>query len=101
LGRHALARYGDLAWTLVDRPVRALDPGHDQQPYDAKKLLDHACRFWHNPPLGQDTRHALDTFAHRSLGDAKGAAWKREQYPVMVQNALRQLIAVSPELQAA
>jgi len=92
-GRWWIAQY------VLDR--QALDPGHDQQPYDAEKLLDHACRFWHNPPLGQDTRHALDTFAHRSLGDAKGAAWKREQYPVMVQNALRQLIAVSPELQAA
>jgi hypothetical protein len=71
------------------------------QPYDATKLLDGACAFWHNPPLGRDTRHALETFTRRALHDAKGASWKREQYPVMVQNALRQLIAVSPELQAA
>ena len=92
-GRWWIAQY------VLDR--QALDPGHAHEPYDAKKLLDRACRFWHNPPLGRDTRHALHTFAHRALGDAKGAAWKREQYPVMVQNALRQLIAVSPELQAA
>ena len=63
--------------------------------------LDRTGPNWHEPPLGHDTRHALHTFAHRALGDAKGASWKREQYPVMVQNALRQLIAVSPELQAA
>jgi uncharacterized protein (DUF1800 family) len=92
-GRWWIAQY------VLDR--QALDPGHAHQPYDAKKLLDHACRFWHNPPLGRDTHHALHTFAHRALTDAKGADWKREQYPVMVQNALRQLIAVSPELQAA
>jgi hypothetical protein len=92
-GRWWIAQY------VLDR--QALDPGHAHQPCDAKKLLDHACRFWHNPPLGRDTHHALHTFAHRALTDAKGADWKREQYPVMVQNALRQLIAVSPELQAA
>jgi hypothetical protein len=92
-GRWWIAQY------VLDR--QALDPGHAHQPYDSKKLLDHACEFWHNPPLGQDTHHALHTFAQRALGDAKGADWKRVQYPVMVQNALRQLIAVSPELQAA
>ena len=51
--------------------------------------------------LEGDTRHALHTFARRALADARGESWKREQYPVMVQNALRQLIAVSPEMQAA
>ena len=92
-GRWFIAQY------VLDR--HALDPGHADQPYDAKKLLDSACDFWHDPALGPPTRHALHTFAHRALADAKGASWKREQYPVMVQNALRQLIAVSPELQAA
>jgi len=92
-GRWWIAQY------VLDR--HALDPGHAHQPYDAAKLLNDACEFWHNPPLGKDTRHALHTFAHRALHDAKSAAWKKQQYPVMVQNALRQLIAVSPELQAA
>jgi hypothetical protein len=92
-GRWWIAQY------VLER--HALDPGHAHQPYDAKELLDHACRFWHDPPLGAATRHALRTFARRALRDAKGESWKREQYPVMVQNALRQLIAVSPELQAA
>ena len=40
-GRWWIAQY------VLDR--HALDPGHAQQPYDAKKLLDHACRFWHDP----------------------------------------------------
>jgi uncharacterized protein (DUF1800 family) len=92
-GRWWIAEY------VIDR--HALDPGHAHQPDDAKELLDRALRFWHDPALGPATRHALHTFARRSLADAKGASWKREQYPPMVLNALRQLIAVSPELQAA
>jgi hypothetical protein len=92
-GRWWIAQY------VLDR--YALDPGHGNQPYDAKALLHSASQFWHDPPLGRATQHALHTFAHRALADAKGASWKKEQYPPMVQNALRQLIAVSPELQAA
>jgi uncharacterized protein (DUF1800 family) len=92
-GRWWIAQY------VLDR--HALDPDHADQPYDAKALLANASRFWHNPPLGPATEHALQTFARRALGDAKGASWKRKPYAVMVQNALRQLIAVSPELQAA
>ena len=79
----------------------ALDPAHAVEPYDAKALLDRALAFWRRPALGADTRRALVTFAQRALGDAKGASWKRQQYPVLVLNALRHLIAVSPELQAA
>ena len=39
-------------------------------------------------------------FARRALGDAN-AAWEKQAYPVLVENALRQLIAVSPDLQTA
>ena len=92
-GRWWIAQY------VLDR--YALDPDHADQPDDAKALLHNASRFWHDPPLGRATQHALQTFTHRALADAKGANWKREQYPPMVENALRQLIAVSPELQAA
>ena len=79
----------------------ALDPEHAAKPYDARKLVASALRFWHEPQLGRPTRLALQTFAHRALTDAAGTDWKKQQYPPMVANALRQLIAVSPELQAA
>jgi len=79
----------------------ALDPAHAKKPDDAKKLLASALSFWHEPQLGKPTRQALHAFAHRALGDAVGTDWKTQQYPPMVDNALRQLIAVSPELQAA
>ncbi len=78
----------------------ALDPEKAGKPDNAKKLLKNALDFWHEPPLGKTTHQALQTFAHRALGDA-GADWKKQQYPPMVDNALRHLIAVSPELQAA
>jgi uncharacterized protein (DUF1800 family) len=89
-------------WTAqnVLRPY-ALDPGKASQPYDADALVASAIAFWHHPALGEQTRGALNRFAHAALSDAAGTSWKRKQYPVMVQNALRQLIAVSPELQAA
>jgi uncharacterized protein (DUF1800 family) len=89
-------------WTAqnVLRPY-ALDPGKAVQPYDAAKLLEGALEFWRQPKLTESTRAALQGFARAALADAAGAPWKRKQYAVMVQNALRQLIAVSPELQTA
>jgi uncharacterized protein (DUF1800 family) len=89
-------------WTAqnVLRPY-ALDPGKAAQPYDAAALVDSALAFWHRPALGEQTHAALVRFAQSALADAAGASWKRKQYPVMVQNALRQLIAVSPEFQTA
>jgi uncharacterized protein (DUF1800 family) len=89
-------------WTAqnVLRPY-ALDPGKASQPYDAAALLDSALAFWKHPALGEHTHDALFSFAKTALADAAGASWKRKQYAVMVQNALRQLIAVSPELQTA
>jgi uncharacterized protein (DUF1800 family) len=91
-GRWWIAQY-------VLRPY-ALDPSKASQPFDAQKLVDGALAFWRHPALGAATHSALLTFARRSLGDAD-ASWKHKQYAVMTQNALRHLIAVSPELQAA
>ncbi len=93
-GRWWIAQY------VLDR--HALDPGHAQRARRREEALRPRLQVLAQPAARYcDTRHALHTFAHRALGDAKGASWKRQQYPVMVQNALRQLIAVSPELQAA
>ena len=89
-------------WTAqnVLRPY-ALDPGKATQPYDAAELLRNALAFWHAPALTEHTHAALLVFAKAALADAANASWKRKQYAVMTQNALRQLIAVSPELQTA
>jgi uncharacterized protein (DUF1800 family) len=89
-------------WTAqnVLRPY-ALDPGKASQPSDPAALLDGALGFWNHPALSSHTRAALLRFAQQALADAGKESWKRRQYPVMTQNALRQLIAVSPDLQTA
>ena len=90
-------------WWIAQYALRpyALDPGKASQPDDAATLLDGALAFWRRPALGDATTRGLLAFAHAALGDAAQASWKRKQYSVMTQNALRQLIAVSPEMQAA
>jgi uncharacterized protein (DUF1800 family) len=92
-GRWWIAQY-------VLRPF-ALDPGKASQPNDPRKLLDRALAFWHRPALGAETQAALLAFARNAAADARSDTWKQRQYPVMIENALRHLIAVSPELQAA
>jgi hypothetical protein len=86
--------------TYVLKPY-AIDPGTGSQPTDPQALLDGATAFWNNPALSDATKGALLAFAQNALGDTARTSWKRKQYPPMVQNALRHLIAVSPELQAA
>jgi hypothetical protein len=90
-------------WWIAQYALRpyALDPGKAAQPYDAAKLLDSALAFWNRPALTSSTHTALLNFAQAALSDARSESWKRKQYPVMTQNALRQLIAVSPDLQTA
>ena len=54
----------------------------------------------HDPLLSDATHAALLRFAHTALGDAD-EQWKKKQYPALVENALRQLIAVSPDVQTS
>jgi uncharacterized protein (DUF1800 family) len=79
----------------------ALDPAKATQPYDAGQLVQNALAFWHQPTLATSTREGLLRFAQNALADAHDTSWKRKQYAVMTQNALRHLIAVSPDFQTA
>jgi uncharacterized protein (DUF1800 family) len=90
-------------WYAVQRMLRdrTLDPSKAKEPYDADKLVARAVDFWNDPPLSSGTKYALTEFAKRALADAGKATWKQQQYPVLVQNALRQLVAMSPDLQTA
>ena len=74
------------------------DPDDDAgtEPLNAAKLVDRATDFWGSPTITRPTRNALTTFARRALATAD-ASWKEETYPVL--NALRQLIAISPDYQ--
>ena len=67
----------------------------------AEQVYARALTFWNNPTLSAGTEYALMAFAKPAIADAGNADWKQKQYPVMVEHALRQLIAVSPDLQTA
>jgi uncharacterized protein (DUF1800 family) len=90
-------------WIAVERILqdRKLDPAKGTKTPDAQTVLKKALAFWHNPPLSAATRAALLHFARAALADAGKQHWKQVQYPVLLENALRQLIAVSPDLQTS
>ena len=92
-------------WIGVQRLLRdfRLDPAKPPAglPSDASGLLAHALAFWHNPQLSEGTRYALLHFTRAALKDAGNQQWKLKQYPVLIENALRQLIAVSPDVQTS
>jgi uncharacterized protein (DUF1800 family) len=91
-------------WTAVNYILKdhALSPDHPppDMPSDPAVLVDRAVEFWGNPLISTATRNHLIGFAQRALGDGN-ADWEKKTYPVLVENALRQLIAVSPDLQTA
>jgi uncharacterized protein (DUF1800 family) len=76
------------------------DPSRDRgtEPLNATKFVDRAAAFWGSPTLTYATRKELLRYANRALATAT-ADWQKESYPVMIQNALRQLIAASPDYQ--
>ena len=90
-----LGRWETAGYAL--RPA-ALDPGEASAPADPQALLGRALAFWGEPALSEPTRRALLDFAGRALADAD-RSWKRRQYPVLIENALRHLVATSPDLQ--
>ena len=50
-----------------------------------------------NPTIRRETHSELVAFARGSLRGKTG--WQAETYPMLVANAVRQLLAVSPDLQ--
>jgi hypothetical protein len=91
-------------WTAVGQILqgRQQDPSHPPagEASDPAELLEAALQFWHQPLLSPATLDLLLAFAGRALADAT-ATWEQQSYPVLVENALRQLIGVSPDLQTA
>jgi uncharacterized protein (DUF1800 family) len=61
-----------------------------------RELVTRAARFWAGTPLSRPTREALERYAASAMA-AADQEWEREAYPVLTENALRMLIAVSPD----
>lgn len=66
-------------------------------PNDPEAIVRGALAVLGNPTIRKETRGELLAFARGSLQGAAG--WRAESYPPLVANAVRQLLAVSPDLQ--
>jgi uncharacterized protein (DUF1800 family) len=84
-----------------------LDPGDDDlvdgYPVDEtpEQALAKVLEFWGNPPISGSTRAVLLDFANTVGTQADATNWKRRPYRVMRQNAMRTLLAMSPERQCS
>ena len=56
--------------------------------------------FWGDPPLTAETVAALTSFATTCLPTSM-SGWQRHTYRAIRQNALRVLVATSPDLQCS
>jgi uncharacterized protein (DUF1800 family) len=65
-------------------------------PASPAKLVTRAAGFWDHTPLSRPTRTALERYARAAMATAN-ESWERETYPVLIENALRMLVAVSPD----
>ena len=66
-------------------------------PNNPEAIVKGALAVLGNPTIRPETRAELLAFAEGSLSGATG--WKAESYPPLVANAVRQLLAVSPDMQ--
>jgi uncharacterized protein (DUF1800 family) len=69
-----------------------------ERPRDPDALVAAALEFFGSPTLSAHTQSALHGFAAAAMKDAN-VSWKKAQYPSLIENALRQLIASSPDYQ--
>ena len=89
-------------WYAITRSTNQAQVDTDD--YDAtetaKDAVSKALRFWGSPTLTASTRKELHGFASRveAVADAE---WEQEAYRALRQNALRTLIASSPDYQTS
>jgi uncharacterized protein (DUF1800 family) len=94
-GRWMAANYALEGRTLAPDPDETDYPTlREQSPAEAVAA---AHRFWGGPTLTDATRRELLGFAERAAAAAT-ERWQQESYAILRQNALRMLIATSPDL---
>ena len=93
--RWETVNYATLPYALDDADWEDYDPTETPE-----AALDRALAFWGNPQLTPEGRTALQSFARDCLPTPL-ANWQQRTYRGIRQNALRQLIAVSPDLQTS
>jgi hypothetical protein len=95
-GRWAIANHALEPFTVEQRRGRR----PPVVPRTPEAIVASAVYLLGSPSIRPETRAALVRFARTALGTAD-EDWKRDGYPPLVLNAVRQLLAVSPDLQAA
>jgi hypothetical protein len=63
--------------------------------------VDEAVAFWGGVRLSDHTRKALLAYAEKTMAAAIADDDRQRSFPMMTYNALRHLVAVSPEMQTA
>jgi hypothetical protein len=79
-------------------------PGEGQPEYSASEdpatALESALAYWANPLLSAESEQLIAAFSQSCLKDPL-ADWEQSPYRAMRQNALRMLIATSPDMQVS
>ena len=80
-------------------------PEEGQAPYseteDASAAMASALAYWADPELSAQSRGCLAEFAQDCLEGVASAEWQQSPYRAIRQNALRMLIATSPDMQVS
>ncbi len=80
-------------------------PGEGQAAYSATEepaeALASALGYWANPMLSVESEQCLAAFAKSCLEGMSLASWQESPFRAMRQNALRMLIATSPDMQVS
>lgn len=96
-------------WIVAGEATEAalLDPGNDElvEGYPEKETAEEALAkvlaFWGHPSLSGPSKWALLDFARKVERQAGSTEWKQQPYRVMRQNAMRTLLAMSPDHQTS
>ena len=88
-------------WVAAGYVTRDEEIATDGYPADEgpREAVNKALHYWAEPSISALTRDELEAFA-RAVEDAATADWQQGSYRALRQNALRTLIATSPDLQA-
>jgi hypothetical protein len=80
-------------------------PGKGEPAYSATETgaaaYASATAYWSNPRLSAPTQKTLEEFAQNCLTGVATAKWEQSPYRAIRQNALRMLIATSPDMQVS
>ncbi len=87
---------------IAANEIASYDVIDDEDTYDAgerpKTAVARALSFWGSPPISGATRKSLERYAG-AVGAAATEEWQQETFRLLRQNALRILVATSPEMQ--